>query len=408
MKTQDSPQQDNPPSTHENELSEKYPEYKYYQFPDGTIYFGETVTISKEGKIIEHPEQITDEEQKKTLSTVRHGYGIQFYEYKDGKYTSKYDGNWYFDKKKGKGKANYSDESYYDGEFDNDLYDGTGKLFWKQGYVYIGKWTQGRMDGEGEFRHYDGHVLKGLFANNYYLNRETGAFINPFLTSEEVDNFKVKNFDFREKSNQNKFEKFSRENLIRITNELELFSAIDDTYKSNKIPLILRSLEKQVSKDEVFELFSGNYKEIDLRYCYMKLHESSLGINISVFDEIKQNVIEAMTRGLFLILNFDDCKEQYKFQYDADIREFYGNMMLSKYMWDPSLFFSPKCSSAHLNNRSDLKFDKNFKFICYSKFLIDEKIPEHDLLNEIEKRFEKCFPLVNMNVLIYSAKKQIG
>ena len=105
MKTQESPQQDNPPSTHENELSEKYPEYKYYQFPDGTIYFGETVTISKEGKIIEHPEQITDEEQKKTLSTVRHGYGIQFYEYKDGKYTSKYDGNWYFDKKKRKRKS---------------------------------------------------------------------------------------------------------------------------------------------------------------------------------------------------------------------------------------------------------------------------------------------------------------
>ena len=47
----------------------------------------------------------------------------------------------------------------------------------------------------------------------------------------------------------------------------------------------------------------------------------------------------------------------------------------------------------------------NFKFICYSKFLIDEKIPEHDLLNEIEKRFEKCFPLVNMNVLIFSTKK---
>ena len=407
MKVQDSPQQEATSPT-QDDFGEKYPEYKYYPFPDVTIYFGETVTITKEGKIIENPETITDEEMKNSLSTVRHGFGMQFYEYNEGKFTCKYEGNWHLDKKKGKGKANYSDQSYYEGEFDNDLYDGFGKLFWKQGYVYIGKWTQGRMDGEGEFRHPDGHVLKGLFANNYYLNKDSGAFINPFLTNEEVDNFKVKNFDFREKTNQNQLEKFSRENLIKITNELELFNAIDDTYKSNKIPLILRSLEKQVSKEEVFDLFSGNYREIDLRYCYNKLHESSLGINTSIFNEIKQNVTEAMTRGLFLILNFDDCKEPYKFQYDADIREFYGNMMLCKYMWDPNLFFSPKCSSAHLNNRNDLKFDKNFKFICYSKFLIDEKIPEHDLLNEIEKRFEKCFPLVNMNVLIYSTKKNSG
>ena len=137
MKAQDSSQHDSSNINPDNEFAEKYPEYKYYQFPDGTIYFGETVTISKEGKIIENPEQITDEEVKKTLSTVRHGFGIQFYEYKDGKFTSKYEGNWYFDKKKGKGKANYSDESYYDGEFDNDLYDGNGKLFWKQGMFIL-------------------------------------------------------------------------------------------------------------------------------------------------------------------------------------------------------------------------------------------------------------------------------
>ena len=104
-------------------------------------------------------------------------------------------------------------------------------------------------------------------------------------------------------------------------------------------------------------------------------------------------------------MNFDDCKEKYEYTYDPDIREFYGNMMLSPFMWNPSLFFQPKCSNAHLNNRPDLKMDKNFKLICYSKFLVDEKIQEHDLLNDIEKRFEKCFPLVNMNVIIYSETK---
>ena len=137
----------------------------------------------------------------------------------------------------------------------------------------------------------------------------------------------------------------------------------------------------------------------------MKLHETSLGLNTQIFEEVKQSVTEAMSQGLFLFLNFDDCKEKYEYTYDPDIREFYGNMMLSPFMWNPSLFFQPKCSNAHLNNRPDLKMDKNFKLICYSKFLVDEKIQEHDLLNDIEKRFEKCFPLVNMNVIIYSEQK---
>ena len=260
------------------------------------------------------------------------------------------------------------------------------------------------MDGEGYFKHYDGHTMTGTFNNNYFYNKELGSFISPFLTNEEMESFKLKNIDFTSKS-KNQFEKFSRENLIKITNQIELMTAIEETYKSNKIPLLLRSEEKKVEKEDILNLFMNHYREIDLRYSFMKLHETSLGLNTQIFEEVKQSVTEAMSQGLFLFLNFDDCKEKYEYTYDPDIREFYGNMMLSPLMWNPSLFFQPKCSNAHLNNRPDLKMDKNFKLICYSKFLVDEKIQEHDLLNDIEKRFEKCFPLVNMNVIIYSEQK---
>lgn len=404
MTTEQPQNQEEENKKEEINYAEKYPQYKYYNFEDGSIYYGETVTISKEGKIIAHPEEITDEEQKKNLSVVRHGYGIMIFGYKDNQFSSKYEGQWYLNKKKGKGKAQYPDGSTYEGDFDNDLYDGQGKLHWKHGYKYTGQWKQGRMDGEGKFKHYDGHILQGIFNNNYYYNKDLGSFINPFLSTEEMESFKLKNIDFTSKS-KNQFEKFSRENLIKITNQMELMTAIEETYKNNKIPLLLRSEEKKVDKSDVLNLFMGHYREIDLRYCYMKLHETSLGTNTQIFEEIKQSVTEAMSQGLFLILNFDDCKEKYEYIYDPDIREFYGNMMLSPFMWNPSLFFQQKCSNAHLNNRPDLKLDKNFKLICYSKFLVDEKIQEHDLLNDIEKRFEKCFPLVNMNVIIYSEQK---
>ena len=76
--------------------------------------------------------------------------------------------------------------------------------------------------------------------------------------------------------------------------------------------------------------------------------------------------------------------------------------MLSSFMLTPHLFSQNKCWQNHLSHKTELKYDKNFKFIVYSKFVIDSNLQEHDLINVIEKRFEKSFPLINMNVLILS------
>ena len=119
--------------------------------------------------------------------------------------------------------------------------------------------------------------------------------------------------------------------------------------------------------------------------------------------EIENICGESITRGQFLILNFDDCAVKYDELFDPDIKEFYGKMMLSPFMWTPSLFSQPKCWQSHLSTKqTEMKLDKNFKFIVYSKFLIDPEMQEHDMINEIEKRFEKCFSLLNINVIILS------
>ena len=103
-----------------------------------------------------------------------------------------------------------------------------------------------------------------------------------------------------------------------------------------------------------------------------------------------------------MILNFDDCTIKYDDLFDPDIKEYYGNSMLSSFIWTPYLFSQQKCWQNHLSNKLELKYDKNFKFIVYSKFVIDSNLQEHDLINVIEKRFEKSVPLKNMNILILS------
>lgn len=103
-----------------------------------------------------------------------------------------------------------------------------------------------------------------------------------------------------------------------------------------------------------------------------------------------------------MILNFDDCAIKYDDLFDPDIKEFYGNSMLSSFMWTPNLFSQQKCWQNHLSDKHDLKYEKNFKFVVYSKFVIDSNLQEHDLINVIEKRFEKSIPLKNMNILILS------
>ena len=63
----------------EKTIAEQYPKYKYYEFPDGAMYFGETEYISKSGKIIPNIAEITNEEEKATIQIMRQGYGIMLY-----------------------------------------------------------------------------------------------------------------------------------------------------------------------------------------------------------------------------------------------------------------------------------------------------------------------------------------
>ena len=76
-------------------------------------------------------------------------------------------GNFYHDKKNGKGKMIYKlSGDIYEGDYKNDLFDGQGHYIWKtSGQQYTGDYKNGLMEGKGLFEYSEGEYYKGDFVN---------------------------------------------------------------------------------------------------------------------------------------------------------------------------------------------------------------------------------------------------
>ena len=76
-------------------------------------------------------------------------------------------GNFYHDKKNGKGKMIYKlTGDMYEGDYKNDLFDGKGNYIWKAtGQKYSGDYKNGLMHGNGLLEYSEGEYYKGEFVN---------------------------------------------------------------------------------------------------------------------------------------------------------------------------------------------------------------------------------------------------
>ena len=127
--------------------------FKVFKFPDNSVYYGEISYIDPTGAIVSNIASLPEEE-KANLKRVRHGNGIQLYHNTKSAPDdfSRYEGEWELDKKHGRGKCVFADNSYYTGEFKNDWIEGSGSYIWSNGCSYVGEFSKGRMHGSGEYK----------------------------------------------------------------------------------------------------------------------------------------------------------------------------------------------------------------------------------------------------------------
>ena len=61
--------------------------FKCFKFPNGNIYYGETVIINEQNEKVTSKEkeaqQNDEEQQNKVFKEVRHGHGVQLYDIED-------------------------------------------------------------------------------------------------------------------------------------------------------------------------------------------------------------------------------------------------------------------------------------------------------------------------------------
>ena len=395
--------------------------FKCFKFPNGNIYYGETATINEKNELVTEKDREKtqtqeggttqgEEEPVHTYKEVRHGNGVQLYEVDDLKCKCKYEGTWYMDKKHGRGVAHFPDGSSYEGDFKDDKFDGVGKFIWKNGHVYIGSWKEGKMNGIGEFKHRDGHILQGQYINNYMNDKELNIFINPFLSMEDLEVFYKDNKLNNEMMLKQKYQ-FNKNNIKFIYNFDDLNANITQCIKDNYTPLIIRTIEKQINKNDLYNYLNEPKVEIDLKNYYLQLRQCDPNTPKikKVYDEIKAKFTEAFSEGKILILNFDDCTEgNYDKLFNPSIKELYGNYMFTPKMWRPQNFKEGEHFLEHVHRNENIKLNGNFKFMVYSRFLIEDiNANEEQLVDVIKKYFEKDFPLKFMKIFILAEEKKV-
>jgi hypothetical protein len=76
-----------------------------------------------------------------------------------------YTGTFFYGKKQGQGRCQFSNLSYYSGNFFDNQFSGSGEFLWENGKKYIGEWKNNLMHGYGTIVYSDGSEFKGHFKN---------------------------------------------------------------------------------------------------------------------------------------------------------------------------------------------------------------------------------------------------
>ena len=126
---------------------------------DGILYVGYFIKDKLNGKGLKYDLENDHLYKGDFADNLRHGYGI------DIRKTSKYEGQFFFDKKCGKGQVILKSGDIYKGEFKSNRITGFGHYIWKENHhEYIGNFLDGKFHGEGIYK-WGNQYFKGTYNN---------------------------------------------------------------------------------------------------------------------------------------------------------------------------------------------------------------------------------------------------
>lgn len=392
--------------------------FKTFQMPDGSVYFGEIAFVTPEGELIEDINAVKEkyEADKAALAEAeppaegeepeelicpykmaRHGYGVNFYGKTEGRdILCKFEGQWEKNLKHGRGFMAYPDGSEYKGQFKKDQMEGYGKFVWAQkGHIYEGNWMNSRMEGGGEFTHASGNTLQGNFKNNYFNDRNK-RFLNPFQSLEELQDFVQKSEKFNSQSEHEKKQHENRVRVHRVGSIETLKIAISETKELNRVPLFVTSVESGLDKAVVWEKLQATLEreisEIDFRAAAIDF--ATMENRASVKEGMHTQVGEALVQRKILMFNVDDTEAQYKELYDPNILEFYGSKALPEQVWTPEEMSSQEIQEAcGYFEKKDIEEEfeysiEDYHFMVWTKFKLEgDEADDLVLVQKLEDRF---------------------
>ena len=141
-------------------FNDEFVGWNTYVNSDGTLYVGYFIKDKMNGKGLKYTLEKDHIYKGDFIDNMRHGYG------KDYRKNSKYEGQFSFDKKNGKGEIVLNTGDIYKGDFKNNKITGYGHYIWKNNnHEYIGNFLDGKFHGEGYYKWGNNQYFKGKYLN---------------------------------------------------------------------------------------------------------------------------------------------------------------------------------------------------------------------------------------------------
>lgn len=359
---------------------------------------------------------------------MRHGKGTYWLSIGKNKYRKFYTGDWFENKKEGKGIFFYKDGGCYDGNWKNSKRHGKGLMIYANGDIYDGNWINDLKHGYGIIEYKNGNKFYGYWSNGlkegqgYYYYSETGKIYlgewhediprtgiftdvkEDKLENMDEDEFKSHLYQIKQEDiiNDDIIKRVDKPSEIRILKlkdpALILEESITNYHFLRQVKLAktknfseLFDLEYQ---DELYSQFksiqSGSYEEgNDNQLEKSKIQASNITLNqfLSFFKnkfkvDIEDEVIELVLRIMGLV------SEEKKFSKSISIdflRFCHLNyLMIMKYIQGPpEIDFSVHTNDNISTNNNNLDHIDGFN----DYHPINNVQTEQDLIKNLDKNF---------------------